>query len=334
MASFELPVDIYARSDGGHIVGNLTTNPIPVTRDMVQQVRAGIWPWNNARMVDQFPEYVGYNIDGSEVFDYISWAYSNGLDDLGAAIYEGFEKEDDSAFKLLESKLARLSDNFAPFTFTRSSPSSLLKPLTDVCCAILDKEAGLPVGSTKCSAGSAIITYKIRATPPSDAYYPADYIPWNAWGFLAAGQTISKGDSTGGSRTTTYTTFWETTYTCYKWTYYQTSQPTSRITKWYTDKYSSTSMAGVDPNQRANGHLLSQTYYDRKDEVKKPAIGSIPNRQALDPNSNKWMESREDRQANQSMSKNLYSNNKNELLQTPSNKRNLQTYYVHNEPVS
>ena len=27
-------------------------------------------------------------------------------------------------------------------------------------------------------------------------------------------------------------------------------------------------------------------------------------------------------------------NNKNELLQTPSNKRNLQTYYVHNEPVS
>lgn len=64
------------------------------------------------------------------------------------------------------------------------------------------------------------------------------------------------------------------------------------------------------------------------------AIGGIPDPIALDPNSNKWMESREDRQANQSNSKNLYSNNKNELLQTPSNKRNLQTYYVHNEPVS
>ena len=126
----------------------------------------------------------------------------------------------------------------------------------------------------------------------------------------------------------------ETVYKLYRWTYYQTSQSTSRTTKWYTDKYSSTSMAGVDPNQRANGHLLSQTYYDRNDEVKKPAIGSISRPQALDPNSNKWMESREDRQANQSNSKNLYSNNKNELLQTPSNKRNLQTYYVHNEPVS
>lgn len=158
------------------------------------------------------------------------------------------------------------------------------------------------------------------------------------------------------SRTTSRETVRETIFKYYYWTYYQTSQSTSRVTKWYTDRYSDTRTTGVDPNQRYNGHLLSQTYYDRNDEATKeygyvgesdhekapvistgaysPKIGSIPNRQALDPNSNKWMESREDRQANQSNSKNLYSNNKNELLQTPSNKRNLQTYYVHNEPVS
>lgn len=155
------------------------------------------------------------------------------------------------------------------------------------------------------------------------------------------------------SRTTSRETVRETTFKYYYWTYYQTSQSTSRVTKWYTDRYSDTKMTGVDPNQRYQGHLLSQTYYDRSDEATKeygyvgetdhekapviatgvyiPKIGSLPNRQAIDPNSNKWMESREDRQANQSMSKNVYSRNKNELLNSQSNKRNLQTYYVHNE---
>ena len=147
-------------------------------------------------------------------------------------------------------------------------------------------------------------------------------------------QRVPYKHTTTSTRTVRRTTHFNTTYKLYRWTYYQTSQSTSRTTKWYTDRYSATTMAGVDPNQRANGHILSQTYYDRNDEVKRPAIGSISRSQGLDPNSNKWMESREDRQANQSMSKNLYSNNKNELLQTPNNKRNLQTYYVHNEPVS
>ena len=154
------------------------------------------------------------------------------------------------------------------------------------------------------------------------------------------------------SRQTQRDTVRETIFKYYYWTYYQTSQATSRTTKWYTDVYSDTRMTGVDPNQRYNGHLLSQTYYDRNDESNteygykgendspvpiistnayNPKIGSIPNRQAIDPNSNKWMESREDRQANQNMSKNVYSKNKNELLSSQSNKRNLQTYYVHNE---
>lgn len=162
--------------------------------------------------------------------------------------------------------------------------------------------------------------------------------------------TVKKSRQT--SRQTQRDTVRETIFKYYYWTYYQTSQATSRTTKWYTDVYSDTRMTGVDPNQRYNGHLLSQTYYDRNDESNteygykgendspvpiistnayNPKIGSIPNRQAIDPNSNKWMESREDRQANQNMSKNVYSKNKNELLNSQSNKRNLQTYYVHNE---
>lgn len=147
---------------------------------------------------------------------------------------------------------------------------------------------------------------------------------------MVNGQVTDSGES---SEPKTRITSRETEYMLYRWTYYQTERSTSRTTKWYTDKYSATTMNGVDPNQTYNGHKLSQTYYDRNDEVMKPAIGSVSSSQAMDPNSNKWMESREDRQANQSNSKNLYSNNKNELLQTPSNKRNLQTYYVHNEPV-
>ena len=180
------------------------------------------------------------------------------------------------------------------------------------------------------------------------------YFRW--WVGESGGSTTTKEVTVKKSRQTQRETVRETIFKYYYWTYYQTSQSTSRVTKWYTDRYSDTKQTGVDPNQRYNGHLLSQTYYDRNDEATKeygyvgesdhekapvlstgaytPKIGSIPNRQALDPNSNKWMESREDRQANQSNSKNLYSNNKNELLQTPSNKRNLQTYYVHNEPVS
>lgn len=162
--------------------------------------------------------------------------------------------------------------------------------------------------------------------------------------------TVKKSRQT--SQQTQRDTVRETIFKYYYWTYYQTSQATSRTTKWYTDVYSDTRMTGVDPNQRYNGHLLSQTYYDRNDESNteygykgendspvpiistnayNPKIGSIPNRQAIDPNSNKWMESREDRQANQNMSKNVYSKNKNELLSSQSNKRNLQTYYVHNE---
>lgn len=182
------------------------------------------------------------------------------------------------------------------------------------------------------------------------------------WTKTAEGVTDGGGGGGGGTTTvkksrqtsqqTQRDTVRETIFKYYYWTYYQTSQATSRTTKWYTDVYSDTRMTGVDPNQRYNGHLLSQTYYDRNDESNteygykgendspvpiistnayNPKIGSIPNRQAIDPNSNKWMESREDRQANQNMSKNVYSKNKNELLSSQSNKRNLQTYYVHNE---
>ena len=184
---------------------------------------------------------------------------------------------------------------------------------------------------------------------------PSPYWTKNADGISGGGggggtTTVKRKRTT--SRQTQRDTVRETIFKYYYWTYYQTSQATSRTTKWYTDVYSDTRMTGVDPNQRYNGHLLSQTYYDRNDESNteygykgennspvpiistnayNPKIGSIPNRQAIDPNSNKWMESREDRQANQNMSKNVYSKNKNELLSSQSNKRNLQTYYVHNE---
>ena len=184
---------------------------------------------------------------------------------------------------------------------------------------------------------------------------PSPYWTKNADGISGGGDgggttTVKRKRTT--SQQTQSDTVRETIFKYYYWTYYQTSQATSRTTKWYTDVYSDTRMTGVDPNQRYNGHLLSQTYYDRNDESNteygykgendspvpiistnayNPKIGSIPNRQAIDPNSNKWMESREDRQANQNMSKNVYSKNKNELLSSQSNKRNLQTYYVHNE---
>ena len=76
----------------------------------------------------------------------------------------------------------------------------------------------------------------------------------------------SRTTSRSTSRTTQRDTVRQTTFKYYHWTYYQTSQSTSRTTKWYTDRYSNTRMTGVDPNQRYQGHLLSQTYYDRSDE--------------------------------------------------------------------